>query len=205
MARAPEGPPMAGKLREDDLRLAQAVARRLCHDLAGPVGTLGGALELIGEAPEAASLASEAAATIGARLRLLRGAWGGGVEALDRAALAGLAPGLPGFERLRLNATAVEQALDGTAARLCLCLLLVGAAALPRGGTLVVGGHEAAIWVELEGPGASWPPVLGADLRAAWAEADRPRGLPAALCRLLAEAAGWQLSVAGVRATAVAA
>jgi hypothetical protein len=100
---------------------------------------------------------------------------------------------------------AVEHALEGPAARLCLCLLVVGAAGLPRGGTLVVGGHEAAIWVELEGPGATWPPELCADVQTAWAAADLPRALPAALCRLLAEAAGWQLSVAGVRASAVAA
>jgi histidine phosphotransferase ChpT len=198
----PEGRIMAVEAQDERLVLAQAVARRICHDLAGLLGTLGGTLELIGEEPDAADLAGETAAVLTARVRLLRGAWGGGVEALDQSAIAALMPGLPGFERLQLNCAALTQPLEGAAARLCLCLLLVGAAGLPKGGTLVLGGHEAAIWLELQGPGAEWPHVLSEDAQSTWAEADLPRGLPAALCRLLAEAAGWTLSVAGVRVSA---
>jgi histidine phosphotransferase ChpT len=195
---------MAVEAQDERLVLAQAVARRLCHDVAGLLGTLSGTLDLIGAEPEAASLAAETAAVLSARLRLLRSAWGGGVEALDQAAIQALGPGLPGFERLRLHCAAVAEPLEGPAARICLCLLLVGAASLPKGGTLLLGGGEAAIWVELEGPGAAWPAVLSGDVADAWAEVDLPRALPAALCRLLAAAAGWQLSVAGVRVSAVA-
>jgi histidine phosphotransferase ChpT len=193
---------MAVEAQDERLMLAQAVARRLCHDMAGLLGTLGGTLELIGEEPDAAALAGETAAVLSARVRLLRGAWGGGVEALDQAAIAALAPGLPGAERLQLNCDALAEPLEGAAARLCLCLLLVGAAGLPKGGTLVVGGAEAAIWVELQGPGAAWPRVLSEDVRCAWAEVDLPRALPAALCRLLADAEGWSVTVAGMRVSA---
>ena len=124
------------------------------------------------------------------------------MEALDQGAIASLAPGLPGAERLRVNGARLAAPLEGTAARLCLCLLLVGAAGLPKGGTVLVGGGEAAIWLELEGPGAAWPEVLGGDTNAAWQEAAAPRGLPAALCRLLAEDAGWALRVSGSRVVA---
>ena len=57
----------------DALELAQAVCTRLCHDLGGPAGALGGALEMLGEAPdEAAELARDAARIIERRLREFR-------------------------------------------------------------------------------------------------------------------------------------
>jgi histidine phosphotransferase ChpT len=200
---------MAVDAQAQKLILVQAVARRLCHDLSGPLGALGAALECLAEEPAAPALASEAATVLTARLRLLRGAWGGGVEALDETALAALCAGLPGAERLRLNTMALACPLDGPAARLCLCLLLIGAAALPKGGTILIGGDDAKIWLELEGPATAphggWPAALNHDTTAAWLEDPSPRALPAALCRLIAQGAGWRLCIAGTRATAEAA
>jgi histidine phosphotransferase ChpT len=192
----PEEADMAAECDEAALSLAEAVVRRICHDLAGPIGTVAAALECLEEDPEAASLAAECAAAASARLRLLRGAWAGGVEALDAASLAALAPGLPGIERLHLNATAITMPLEGTAARLCLCLLLVAAGCMARGGEVLVGGSDAAIWVDLAGPAATWPDAL---LNDAAADAIMPRNLPAALCRRLARDAGWSLRIAGSR------
>ena len=193
---------MAIETTDNKLMLAQAVTRRICHDLAGLLGTLNGTLEMTADDPEAAALAAETAGALSARLKLLRGAWGGGVEALDQAALQALLPGLHGAERLRLNANAVTAPLDGAAARLCLCLLLVAAPALPKGGTILVGATGGSVWVELEGPGAAWPASLAGPASDAWQDAEAPRSLPHALCRLLAAAEGWHLQVSGTRVTA---
>jgi len=186
--------------RQDDaLLLAQAVARRICHDLAGPLGTLGNALECLDD-PDAMPLAVETEAALTARLRLLRGAWAGGVEALDAHALAALIPGLAGADRLHLNCAALAAPLDGTAARLVLCLLLVASGSLPKGGTIHIGASGEQIWLELEAPNAAWP----AALQHPTADDLAPRTLPATLCRRLAQTAGWQLTVAGTHVRGVA-
>ena len=66
---------------KDALLLAEALATRMCHDLSGQLNALMGAVELIrdepGSADEALLLASDAAAALGRRLRLLRVASGG--------------------------------------------------------------------------------------------------------------------------------
>jgi histidine phosphotransferase ChpT len=193
---------MAVEAQDENLMLAQAVTRRICHDLAGLLGTLGGTLELATDDPEAAALALETAGAAAARLKLLRGAWGGGVEALDAAALQAMLPGLHGAERLQLNAASLTAPLDGAAARLCLCLLLVAGPALPKGGAIHLGGNEASVWVELEGAVIAWPAALADSADAAWEDAAAPRALPHAFCRLLAVAEGWELRVSGARVTA---
>lgn len=82
----------------DALRLAELLAARLCHELAGPIGALAGTLELAIEDADGAgfALALEQAAATAARLRLVRAAWGLPGEPLDvaglRELLAGHAP-----------------------------------------------------------------------------------------------------------------
>ena len=58
------------------VRLAEALAIRLCHDLSGPLGALGAALGEVGAEAEALSLAQEASTVLRQRLALLRAAWG---------------------------------------------------------------------------------------------------------------------------------
>ena len=50
------------------------LARRLCHDLAGPVGAVGTAVEMLGDGgdPELVALAADGVAALSALLRLLR-------------------------------------------------------------------------------------------------------------------------------------
>ena len=57
-------------------KLAEILAARLCHDLAGLTGSLGGALELAEEDAEALSVARDSALALHARLTLLRAAFG---------------------------------------------------------------------------------------------------------------------------------
>jgi histidine phosphotransferase ChpT len=65
----------------DDVQLAQLIATRLCHDLAGPVGAVAAGVELVGDDPAAAD--AETLALIGAssaaasrKLKFLRTAFG---------------------------------------------------------------------------------------------------------------------------------
>jgi histidine phosphotransferase ChpT len=72
------------------LMLAQDLCARLCHDLAGPLGTIAGAVDMVADDPEAAELARDAANNLRARLQLWRAAIGAGtgpLTAVDVAAL----------------------------------------------------------------------------------------------------------------------
>lgn len=64
------------------LRLSEALATRLCHDLSGPVNTLLGVADVVADdataAPEALLLMVQAGQSLARRLRLYRAAWGGG-------------------------------------------------------------------------------------------------------------------------------
>lgn len=107
--------------------LVQAVSARICHDLAGQLGTLAGMIALAEEehpGDESLALAARTASEMVARLRFLRAAWAGGAGALTAAEVAALAAGLPGAARLRLE---VRGVLPEDAARLALSVLPVGA------------------------------------------------------------------------------
>jgi hypothetical protein len=179
-----------------DLLLAESMARRICHDFAGLAGTLDGLTELAGEDPEAAALAHETARLLALRLRLLRGAWGGVEGALDGMAIAMLACGLPGSERLHVECGALRGALEGPAARLCLCMLVVGAGGMPRGGTISLGGNTGGIWLRMQGKQAAWPQLHG---EGAFAD---PRGMPAWLCHRVAAQHGWHIATEADRVVA---
>ncbi len=180
------------------LALASALCARLCHDLSSPLGSLMGALEVAAESPEAVAevlpLASETAAEMGQRLRLLRAAWGGADGAMDAAALAALASGLPRRVQVAVDGLA-PGAFAAPVARVLLNLLLLGAEALPRGGTVMLSGApDADVLVMVDGPGAAWPPGLTAAL-AGPAAPGSPRMVQAPLLAMLARAAGLRLSL----------
>lgn len=177
------------------IALAEAVTTRICHDLAGLLGTLGGALEFASEDIEAASLAAETSATLTARVKLLRAAWGGGAGPLSAADIAALSEGLPGIERLHLTLSALPPVLDEVPARLLLCLLLAAVPALPRGGEVRL-EYADAVSLQVTLPGNTWPAPL---LRCIEQNAvdldifDSPRQLAAPLAWMVATQAGWLL------------
>ncbi len=182
----------AGSAVPDALDLAGAVCARVCHDLAGTLGAMAGMLDLVAETQdaEALELAGSCARELTARLRLLRAAWGADTEVGE---LALLAQGLPGAERLRVD-------LDGLAEQrpamrqLTASLMLVGAGAMPRGGSLRVTGGDRGLVIEMEGLRAAWPPAL---LEEAQAGAGlEPRAVSALMARLQARALGLVLEVA---------
>ena len=181
----------------DAFGLAGMVCARVCHDLAGTLGALTGALEMVADAPdqEALALAQDCARELAARLRLLRAAWGSDSEVDD---LATLLPGLPNFGKLRVS---LEQALleDDAVRQFGACLLLVGAGALPMGGAIWLRGTGRSLLLRVEGRRATWPAGL--------MQKDgpvEPRGVAAAMARLRAESLGvvlrlrseWELETA---------
>lgn len=184
-------------------QLADSVCARLCHELASPLGTLMGALELAieepGSAAEALPLASEAATQMVMRLRLLRAAWGGDCGALDAAALAQLAAGLP--PRVRTEMEGLTGQFPAPVARVLVNMLLLAVEALPRGGTVSLrGGPGDDVMLMASGMHAAWPPGLALALADPAAPVDDPRGVQAPLAAHLARAAGLRLSLAPIAA-----
>jgi histidine phosphotransferase ChpT len=178
----------------DPLRLPAALAARICHDIAGPLGSLAGTLELLAEDgdPEALALARESAAILSARLRLLRAAWAEDVEVPGTRVMQGLVPGLPNAERLRVTLE-LDPAMAPGLRRLGLNLLLLASSALPRGGDVLLQGDEDWLRLRVDGRNACWPPALAACAQAgnagamAWLD---PRSLAVPMACMLADAQG---------------
>lgn len=156
----------------EETRLARSLCERMCHDLSGLVGTLANLLTLAQESPgdsvEIVAVAGDAAMALAARLRLLRGAWVGLTAPLHEDALRALLPGLPGAERLTLDAAGIAFPLPPVLAQTVLNLLLVAAQALPWGGGIVLraqqGGRamDGCLVLSIAGRGAAWPPGFAA-------------------------------------------
>jgi histidine phosphotransferase ChpT len=183
------------------VELASTLATRLCHDMAGLLGTLAGTLDMADEDPEAKELAAETLETLIARVRLLRTAWGGGGGDLDAGAIADLAAGLPGIERWRLEMSDLPGTLEETPARLVLCLMLTALGGMPRGGVMSLAAAPlGGVRIGLAGKSAGWPAALAecaASDAACRRGAQTPGGLPAPLVCLLARQAGWRIEVDG--------
>lgn len=182
----------------DPLALAQAVCTRLCHDLGGPVGALGGALEMLEDASDdAAGIARDAAGIIDRRLRFWRVAVGGASGELDAAALAQLTEGLTLGRKARmdLSGLAPDCQVSPEVAQPLLLAMLVGIEALPRGGALrVAGGPEHGFTLLPDGPHAAWPPGLAAVV-AGEATVATPRGVALPLLAATAKAGKVKLDL----------
>lgn len=199
-------PAAATTMTTGRLRLAEAIAARLCHDISSPAGAVGNALELIDEpdlAAEATALARDAMMALTMRLQLARAAWCEPSAPLDAAAILRLMRGLSGrpveLDLTTLDAGAPDGAFAPALARLLLNLLMLAGESLPAGGRVRLGGNAAeGIVLAIDGPQAAWPSGLPAMLgheEAAWAAIGEPRVLQAPLTALLAAAAGYRLSL----------
>lgn len=190
----------------DALLLAETLAARLCHDLAGTANALIGAVEELRDAPddpaEALALAQDAGDALVRRLRLVRAAWGHGTAAMAVPEWLALAEGAT-RRGLRLEIDGLDRAagFSTAGARLMLNLVLLAAEALPAGGTIHLAGHpDQDVVLRIAGPRAAWPAGLAAMLadRAAAAAvlADGgPRLLQATLTALIAHGSGQRVSM----------
>lgn len=198
---------MTGNPNPDVLFLAGVLAARLCHDLAGPLGTVTGALDLAeGADAEVLALAREAALDLTQRLRLCRAAWAEGAGPTNLMELASLVQGLA-HRGVRVDLAGLPSGarLRPGLGRLLLNVLLLGAEGMPRGGTLAVQGDpDGDLAVMLAGPGAAWPqgaaetlanPARAVDLLRQQPATLQPRALLAPLASLLAAREGLRLGL----------
>ncbi|MPZ09957.1 MAG: hypothetical protein GEU89_07045 [Kiloniellaceae bacterium] len=130
-----------------DVRVAELLASRLCHDLVGPIGAVGNGLELLaddefGMAEDAMKLTASSARQASHILQFFRLAYGlaGAQVGADYSQLRDLSMALLETSRTKLDWTGVqapEGAPDGIA-KAVLNMIALGHEALPRGGKLTV-------------------------------------------------------------------
>ncbi len=156
-----------------DLLLTGLLVSRLCHDLISPVSAVGNGLELMEEkdaaiAEEAMKLSQQSARRASGRLQFFRLAFG---SAGDRAEVAlreaeALALGYLDGRKIALEwpGGAAPPGLPPGGVKLLLCLVMLAADALPRGGTVAVelgvANGELRLAVTASGTGAQPPAEL---------------------------------------------
>ncbi|MDA0998807.1 MAG: histidine phosphotransferase family protein, partial [Proteobacteria bacterium] len=134
---------------EDDLRLAQLLCSRICHDLVGSAGAVNAGLELLTDGDTlddaALHLAIGSGAELANRLAFFRvafGAGGAGRDGADLRALRTLAINYFGAGQVALDWPAEDQSPGAgftvVLGRLLLNLVLIANECLPRGGTVSV-------------------------------------------------------------------
>lgn len=184
-----------------DLRLAQLVCSRLCHDLAGISGAIANGIELAAEGSpggdaEALALVGQSARQANARIAFFRVAFGANAPAQALADAAVLAEGYLAGSPVRLDPIAGPAAtarLTPEGVRLALVLTMVTAGCLPRGGLIRIHAADLAEGVGVSltatGKGASVRPEVAAALEGRLEpESASPREIHAVWAGILAAA-----------------
>ncbi len=191
-----------------DLRVAELLASRLCHDLVGPIGAVGNGLEILaddaGMAEDAMKLTASSARQASTILQFFRLAYGmaGTRVGADYSQIRNLSAALLESSRTKLDWATVqapEGAPDGIA-KVVLNMIALAHEALPRGGRLNVeieagaGGVEAR--VTATGQDAHLRPESLAGLQDDVNLEDMtPRGVQGYFTRLTAKRLGSDLEV----------
>lgn len=135
-----------------DMRVAELLASRLCHDLVGPIGAVNNGLELMAEGDgddmsgEALHLVADAAGRAAGALQLYRLAYGMAGSRLggDLREVREVVAGYLGHGKASLDWAAperLEEAPDGFG-KLLINMILLGQEALPLGGTISVAATQ---------------------------------------------------------------
>ena len=187
----------------DTLRLMEQTCARLCHDLGGLIGTIGGAIDLLAddapEGDEILAFARTASKTLTQRVRLMRAAWGPDAGPMSWPALRDLAEPAMTARRVDLHFAMRPPGIvfPAVAARLLLNLILLAGEGLPKGGTVTLTGALDDIFVVIDGPNAVWTSGLAAcaqDPKAAVAALEDARSVQMPLTVLLALLSDYRLS-----------
>lgn len=181
-----------------DLRIGEALAARLCHELVSPVGAIANGVEILAEdagfAADAAGLIGQSAAEAARRLQFYRLAYGAlsplGADAARQAALDLFKEGRCRCDwpaGLPIPAEFVKPAMN---------LVLLASMALPRGGVVTPSWDEAGLAVTAQGQGAR----IEGDLEALLAPgvdvaAINPKSVQAVFTAALARALGCRVEV----------
>jgi histidine phosphotransferase ChpT len=183
-----------------DFRLAELIAARLCHELAGAITAVASGADILGESgfeldPEVLALIGDSARRAGCRLQFYRFAYGfgGGGDA------AGPPPGELAAAYLRTSRITCRYA-DNVASlpliqqKLGCNLLAFGAEALPRGGHIAIDASDGGLRLEASGEGvylaSEQSAALGLSLQVAELTSRTVQGY---FTGLLAQAQGWRL------------
>jgi histidine phosphotransferase ChpT len=155
----------------DSLDLTALVCSRVCHDVISPVGAIVNGLEVLADEKDesmkevALDLIRKSAAQASARLQFARLAFGAAGSAgaqIDLGDAAEVAKGFLEDDRLKLEWNLPRVLLPKNRVKLLLNLLMIAAAAIPRGGKLKVDpvGEGEAMGFRLiaEGPHSRVPP-----------------------------------------------
>ena len=181
----------------NDLRIAELLAARLCHELVSPIGAINNGVELLTDDPDfaadAAALIEQSAVQATRRLQFYRIAYGSTASiAADLARKATLDL----FADGKIACAWPESLVPSVGTKLACNLLLVAAEALPRGGSLTLAAAAAGIEVLAAGEGVRLPSHLPDGLRGALAgEAIDARSVQAAFTGALARRAGLLSSI----------
>lgn len=192
--------------RAPDLRLTELLAAWLCHELIGPVAAVENGVELLLDqdheiAEEALALVGESARRAGSRLQFYRFAYGFGGSSAGEGQIAGpppceLAARYFASTKIACHYRDHIRSLDLAQQKLGCNLLLIGAEALARGGTLTLDAAGPGLELEVAGEVVHLaPPQIEALLLATPIELVTPRTVQAYYTGLLAQAQGWRLAV----------
>lgn len=188
-----------------ELELAALLCSRLCHDIVGPLGAVHNGMEILQEETDpdmreqAEALVARSALEAARRLQFLRlafGASGGEGQSFSLSEAREAARALYAGGKISLIWENVEPQFSKTGAKLLLNMILSVAAALPRGGELIVDVAEAPERSRVSGHGnnARFRPEARAALTGAEVDVDA-RNVQHRYTALLAQAADAELSL----------
>lgn len=188
-----------------ELKLAELLAARLCHDLASPLAAIDNGIELLNEpgfreSAQALDLVSSSTSQAVATLRFFRSALG------ERGEITGRASQVRelGTDWLRLRRIALEWGLESPSlppevGRLLLNLLAIAAETLPRGGIVTLGSTRTpavlCYTAVASGPDAQLSSEMARALEACSPEGLDPREVHAYFLRRLVQRSGGALDV----------
>ncbi len=189
----------------NDLRLAELLASRLCHDLVGPISAISNGMELLEEGmadldEEARRLVGESAEQASAALQFYRVAIGFGASPSDDPGqLKRLVEPFLAHRKTRLDwVEPLGEGLPAGWGKLLLNLVAIAADALPMGGRVEVSAQPLPGQAQLRclalGPEAELRPDVAAGLvPEATVDSLTPRSVQAFYAGLVAERLGAQL------------
>jgi histidine phosphotransferase ChpT len=175
-----------------DLKIAEVLAARLCHEMVSPVGAILNGLEILEDEPEfardAGALIAQSAKQAACRLQFYRIAYGSTTAIADDVARAAT---IDLFTGGKIACEWPPQPLPPDWQKLACNLMLLASEALPRGGRLVltpaVSTHGPGVTVTATGEGARLPnPVSDMIDGTAPCEELTPRTVQAAFTMALA-------------------
>lgn len=192
----------------DAMDLAALLCSRVCHDVISPVGAIINGLEVLDDEKDesmrehALELIKKSAKQASARLqyaRLAFGAAGSAGAQIDLGDAEGVVRGLLQDDRLTLTWNLPRALLPKNRVKLLLNLVLIAAAAIPRGGKLTVDpvgeGESMGFRLTAAGTNAKVQPAVAAGLEGTSEERIDAHAIQPHYTALLARGAGLKISL----------